>query len=112
MYTHFCSEAYQTRPLNRILPNITKNNKCAVPDSNQNISTVPTFNSCTKCLGIPGIIHDRTLGVDAWMTSQLNEAFVCKPHGPLMYWLILLTCYPWVFVQPGTGRCPVDWCRN
>ena len=24
--------------------------------------TVPTFNSCTKCLGCPGIIHDRTLG--------------------------------------------------
>ena len=23
---------------------------------------VPTFNSCTKCLGIPGIIHDRTPG--------------------------------------------------
>ena len=23
-----------------------------------------------------------------------------------------LTCYPWVFVQPGTGRCPVDCCWN
>ena len=23
-----------------------------------------------------------------------------------------LTCYSWVFVQPGTGRRPVDWCRN
>ena len=22
--------------------------------------TVPTFNSCTKCMGGPGIIHDRT----------------------------------------------------
>ena len=20
--------------------------------------------------------------------------------------------YPWVLVQPGTGRCPVDWTRN
>ena len=20
--------------------------------------------------------------------------------------------YPWVFVQPRTDRCPVDWCRN
>ena len=23
-------------------------------------STVPTFNSCTNCLGSPGIIHDHT----------------------------------------------------
>ena len=23
-----------------------------------------------------------------------------------------LTCYRWLFVQPGTGRRPVDWCRN
>ena len=23
-------------------------------------STVPTFNSCTKCMRSPGIIHDRT----------------------------------------------------
>ena len=23
-----------------------------------------------------------------------------------------LTCYPWGFIQPGTGRRPVDWCRN
>ena len=22
--------------------------------------TVPTFNSCTKCSGSPGILHDRT----------------------------------------------------
>ena len=21
-------------------------------------------------------------------------------------------CYPYVFVQPGNGRRPVDWCRN
>ena len=25
-----------------------------------------------------------------------------------MFWI----CYPWVFVQLGTGRHPVDWCRN
>ena len=24
------------------------------------IDTVPVFNSCTKCPGSPGIIHDRT----------------------------------------------------
>ena len=26
--------------------------------------------------------------------------------------LFSLTLCPWVFVLPGTGRCPVDWCRN
>ena len=25
--------------------------------------------------------------------------------------LFLLTCYPWVIVQPGTGRRPVEWRR-
>ena len=24
------------------------------------LGTVPTFNSCTKCVGSPGMIHDRT----------------------------------------------------
>ena len=24
------------------------------------MNTVPTFNSCTKCVGSPGIIYDRT----------------------------------------------------
>ena len=23
-----------------------------------------------------------------------------------------LTCYPSVFVRPGTGKRPLDWCRN
>ena len=26
--------------------------------------------------------------------------------------LVLLACYPWVFVKPGTGIRPVDRCRN
>ena len=25
---------------------------------------------------------------------------------------LFLTCYLWVFEQPGTDRRPVDWCRN
>ena len=43
--------------------------------------TVPTFNYCTKCVGSPRIIHDRTsdwhqfLGMDAWATLQLEVAF-------------------------------------
>ena len=45
------------------------------------------------------------------MTSKLNVAW--KSHTT---WVIdvpglFLTCYAWVFVQPGTGRRPVDWCR-
>ena len=26
--------------------------------------------------------------------------------------LFLLTCHPWVIVQPGTGRRPINWCRD
>ena len=40
--------------------------------------TVLTFNSCTKCVGSPEIIHDRMpdrhLVFWAWMTPQLNVA--------------------------------------
>ena len=47
-----------------------------------NIHTVRIFNSCTKCVGSPGIIHNRMQpsfqGIDAWITSELNEALVCK----------------------------------
>ena len=44
------------------------------------------------------------------MTSQLSVAFAT-------WWVIdvlayFITCYLWVFVQPGTGRRPVDWCMN
>ena len=44
-------------------------------------STVSTFNSCTRCGGSLGKIHDRTpdshpefLSMDAWLTPQLNVA--------------------------------------
>ena len=52
------------------------------------INTMPAFNSCTKCVGSPGIIHDRTPDDPpvswAWMTSQLNVALIRKPRGSLM----------------------------
>ena len=39
--------------------------------------TVPTFNSCTKCVSIPAMIHDNTpncwpsfLGMDVWITQH------------------------------------------
>ena len=60
--------------------------------------------------GQPGKIHDHTptpgsfQGMDTWMTSQLNVALICKSHGSLLYLAYSLTCYPWVFVQPGTGN--------
>ena len=55
------------------------------------------------------------LGMDAYITSQLNVALICKLHGPLMClahvfdMLSIHVIHPWVFVQPGTGRPPVDW---
>ena len=83
------------------------------------LGTVPTLNSCTKCVGSPGIIHDRTtdcqpsfMGMDARMTSQLNVTLILKLRGPFICLAYYLTCYPWMFVLPGTGRFPVDWCRN
>ena len=46
-------------------------------------------NSCTKCVGRPCIIHDQLppsfLGMDAWMTWQLNVVMIRKLRG-------LLTC--------------------
>ena len=49
------------------------------------LGTVPTFNSYTKCMGSPGIIHvcmpDWYPVSYAWMTSQLNVAVNRKLHG-------------------------------
>ena len=80
-----------------------------------------------------GKIHDRSfLGMGAWMTLQLKVALIpqamittqCPGHrciddltiessfnsqtylGHSCAWLIVLTCYPRVFVQPGTSRRP------
>ena len=50
----------------------------------------------------------------AWMRKQvpdhtterqLRGSLTCLAY-------FLLTCYPWICVQPGTGRRPVEWCRN
>ena len=65
------------------------------------------------------IIHDRnarlpprSLGIGAWMTSQLKVASIRKLCWSLMCLAISFIGYPWLFVQPCTGRRPVDWCRN
>ena len=48
------------------------------------LSTVMTLNSCTKCVGSTGRIHDCTPDCHpvsrawlTWMTSQLNAALMC-----------------------------------
>ena len=80
------------------------------------IYTVSIFNSCTNCKGYNTKPHARLptsfLGMDVSMTSQLNLVLVRKLHGSLMYLAYFSTCYPWVFVQPGTCRRPLDWRRN
>ena len=49
------------------------------------------------------------LSTNAWMTSQLNVTLIRKQRGSLMCLDYCLTCYAWVFLQPGTGCRPVDW---
>ena len=63
-------------------------------------TTVPTFNSCTKCVGRPGRIHDRTpecspifFGMDVYMTSQLILALIRKLRVSSMYLAYFLRCY-------------------
>ena len=81
------------------------------------VCSVPTFNSCTKCVGSLGIIHDMPpsfLGKGAWMTSQMNATLIRKLRRSfsLMCLAYFLTCYIWVLKQSGTDRRPVDRCRN
>ena len=41
-----------------------------------------------------------------------EHGFDSKLRLPLMCLAYFLTFYPLVFIQPGTGRLLVDWCRN
>ena len=41
-----------------------------------------------------------------------ESSFVSQGYVSLMCLTYCLTCYPWVFVQIGIGRRPVDWCMN
>ena len=67
-----------------------------------NSRTVPTFNSCTKCVGSSGKIHDRMpdclTGMGARTTSQLNVALIRKLRGPLM-------CLTYYFDMLSMGVC-------
>ena len=79
---------------------------------------MPTFNSRTECVGTLCIVHDSMPDchpvscMDAWMNSKLKAAFVRKEHVSLTCLACFLKCYPWMFLQSGTGRRPVDCCRN
>ena len=51
-----------------------------------------TFNSCTKCVGSPGVIHDRMAICHpvptAWMyglPQKMNGALIRKPRWSLVY---------------------------
>ena len=77
-------------------------------------STVTALNSCTKCVGSRGIIDGRTPDCQRRpLTSQLNVALIRMLRGSLMclaYFVDML--FIGCFLQPGTDRWPVDWCRN
>ena len=82
-----------------------------IPLMNYDISlswqtTVPTCNSCTKCVGGPGHniqLHARLatmpsfLAIDAWMTSQLNVAFITQ----VMWVIDVLGLFSFWNVTPG-----------
>ena len=74
-----------------------------------------SFNSCTKCVGSSGRLHDRTPNCQpvswACIFSQLKVALIYTLRGSFMWLAYLLICYTRVLVQPGTGRRPGDWCR-
>ena len=58
-----------------------------------------------------GSLHNRTPDSHPVSWARMhgwphNWMWVFNVLG-LFFWNFL-----WVFVQPGTGRCPVDWCRN
>ena len=81
--------------------------------------SVPAFNSCTKCTGSPGIIHNHMLYClpfswpwvygwpQNWTTKLCFASSVCQ----WCTWLVL-DMLSTRTLQPGTDRRPVDWCRN
>ena len=79
------------------------------------LGTVPTSNSCTKCMGSPGMIHDRTPDCHPKFPEHgcMDDFTTESSVGVQATWVIIVvTFYPWVFLQTCTGRRPVDCCRN
>ena len=73
--------------------------------------TVPTFNSCTKCTEITVRPISIRLPGHGWHHNWMMLWFV-NNVSHWCGWLIVLACYAWLFVQPGTGTRPVDASRN
>ena len=63
-------------------------------------NTVPTFNSCPKCMASPGEIHDRMPYCQpvswAWMTTQLNVALINSLSAKCLFWAEV--CKIWCIV--------------
>ena len=83
------------------------------------LPTVTTYNACNTYLGSPGIIHDRTprlplsfLGNGCMDNLTTDRSFYLQATWIIDVLSFFLTCYPWVFVHPGIGKRPVDWCKN
>ena len=83
------------------------------------VCTVQTFNSCTKCVGSPGMIHDRMSDCHpvSWSIGCMDYLTTESSFDSHNMWVIgvlglHLGMLYMGFVQPGTGRRPVDWCNN
>ena len=50
------------------------------------------------------------MSMDAWITSELNVALMSKQRYDVLG--VFKYMFPMGVVQSGTGRRPVDWCRN
>ena len=81
------------------------------------VCKVPTFSYCTKCVDSLVIIHDRTSVTQFPGHGCMDDLKTGGSFESQAAWVIdelglfFLTRHPWVFVQPGTGRRPVAWCR-
>ena len=80
-------------------------------------ATVPTFNLCTKCVGISGIIHACPFATQFPGHGCIDDLTTESKFDSQATWIIVmlglfLTCYPWVFVKLGKVRRPVDWCMH
>ena len=85
-----------------MMQNIWEMTETLAYGSRLRVPTVPTFNSCTKCVGSPGIIHDRmpqlspgSPCMDDLTTERSIDSQATRVIDVFAY---SLTCYPWVFV--------------
>ena len=63
-------------------------------------NTQPDAQLPSNFLDMDDLTNERSFDLQATQVIHLLGLF------------IFLAFYSLVFLQPGTGRCPVDWCRN